>query len=51
MYRYFRTGQSQESKGTPILSRIPILKLLFSNKTKTKSKSILVIFIRPTIIY
>ena len=40
-----------ESKGTPILSRIPVLKLLFSSKSKTKGKSILVLFIKPTIIY
>lgn len=46
-----KISKSQESKGTPILSRIPIIKLLFSAKSKTKSKSILIIFIRPTIIY
>lgn len=46
-----KISKSQDSKGTPILSRIPILKLLFSSKSKTKSKSILIIFIKPTIIY
>lgn len=40
-----------ESTGTPILSRIPVIKLLFSSKTKSKNKSILVLFIKPIIIY
>jgi type IV pilus assembly protein PilQ len=36
--------------GTPILSRIPILKYFFSNKSKTITKVVSVIFIKPTII-
>lgn len=46
-----KISKSNDSKGTPILSRIPIIKLLFSTKSKTKSKSILILFIKPTIIY
>jgi type IV pilus assembly protein PilQ len=46
-----KVSKSLDAQGTPILSRIPIIKLLFSSKTKAKSKSILVLFIKPTIIY
>lgn len=35
--------------GTPVLSRIPILKYLFSNKSKTTTRVVSVIFIKPTI--
>lgn len=38
-------------QGTPFLARIPVIKWLFSSRTKTKSKTRLSIFIRPTIIY
>lgn len=38
-------------QGTPFLSRIPVIKWLFSSRNKTKSKTRLSIFIRPTIIY
>jgi len=37
--------------GTPLLSRIPIISWFFSSKKKSKSKSKLHIFIKPTIIY
>lgn len=37
--------------GTPILSRIPIIKWLFSSKTKSNTETRLNIFIQPTIIY
>jgi Type II secretory pathway, component PulD len=40
----------EDGSGVPFLSRIPIIKWLFSNKTKTKVKSKLNIFIKPTII-
>lgn len=44
---------SKENSGTgaPLLSRIPIIKWFFSNRTKGREKSKLHIFIRPTIIY
>lgn len=43
--------KSTDASGIPLLSRIPIIKWLFSSRTKTKNKSILVLFIKPTIIY
>ncbi|MBI9034074.1 MAG: type II and III secretion system protein [Bacteroidales bacterium] len=39
------------SEGLPLLSRIPIIKWFFSGRTKSKSKSKLNIFIKPTVIY
>jgi type IV pilus assembly protein PilQ len=38
-------------RGIPWLSEIPVLKWIFSSRTKEDSKSILNIFIKPTIIY
>lgn len=43
--------KENSGSGTPWLSRIPIIKWFFSSKRKTKSKSKLHIFIKPTIIY
>ncbi len=37
--------------GTPLLSRIPVIKWFFSSKTKRKSKSKLHVFIKPTVVY
>jgi type IV pilus assembly protein PilQ len=37
--------------GVPLLSRIPVLKWLFSNRTKSKTKSKLLVFVKPTVIY
>ncbi len=37
--------------GTPLLSRIPIIKWFFSSRSKRKEKSKLHIFIKPTVIY
>ncbi|MNK23695.1 Type II secretion system protein D precursor [compost metagenome] len=37
--------------GVPLLSRIPVLKWLFSGRRKSKSNSKLHIFIKPTVIY
>jgi len=37
--------------GTPILSRIPILKWFFSSRAKGRSTSKLHIFIKPTVVY
>jgi type IV pilus assembly protein PilQ len=42
---------SESSSGLPLLSRIPILKWIFSNRKKEASKSKLSIFIKPTVIY
>ncbi|MGM0528963.1 MAG: hypothetical protein ACQERS_11190 [Bacteroidota bacterium] len=41
---------SKTSSGVPWLSKIPILKWLFSSRNEDKSKSKLNIFIKPTII-
>jgi type IV pilus assembly protein PilQ len=46
-----RTEKSEDASGIPLLSRIPILKWLFSSRTKTNSKVVSVVFIKPTIIY
>jgi len=37
--------------GTPVLSRIPVIKWFFSNKVKRKQKSKLHVFIKPTVVY
>jgi type IV pilus assembly protein PilQ len=44
-------NKSETGSGVPILSRIPILKWFFGIHTKTKAKSKLTIFIKPTVIY
>lgn len=44
-------NRSESGSGVPVLSRIPVLKWLFSGKSKSKSESRLVIFIKPTVIY
>ena len=36
-------------KGVPVISRIPVLKWLFSGRNKQKSKSKLHLLIKPTI--
>ena len=43
--------KSETGSGVPILSRIPIIKWLFSSRTKAKTKTKQLVFIRPTIIY
>lgn len=44
-------SKSNRGSGLPILSRIPILRWLFSSRTKSKEDSQLHIFIRPTIVF
>lgn len=44
-------SKDESSSGVPVLSRIPIIKWIFSSRTKKKSKSKLTIFIKPTVIY
>jgi len=46
-----RNEQSDEGSGTPFLSRIPVIKWLFSSRSKTNAKTVSVVFIKPTIIY
>jgi type IV pilus assembly protein PilQ len=45
-----RTENDLTTSGIPILSRIPILKWIFSSRTKTASKVISVLFIKSTIL-
>ena len=42
---------SESSSGLPLLSRIPVIKWIFSNRKKESSKSKLSVFIKPTVIY
>lgn len=46
-----RTESSESGSGVPILSRIPILKWLFSSRSKSNAKVVTIVFIKPTIIY
>ncbi len=46
-----KESKSESGTGTPLLSRIPIIKWFFSSKTKEKEKSKLHIFIKPTVTY
>lgn len=45
-----RTENSSSGSGVPLLSRIPVLKWLFSSRSKTNGKVVTVVFIKPTII-
>jgi type IV pilus assembly protein PilQ len=45
-----RTESDESGSGIPILSRIPILKWIFSSRSKTNSKVVTVLFIKSTII-
>ncbi|WP_256014113.1 secretin and TonB N-terminal domain-containing protein [Desertivirga xinjiangensis] len=46
-----RAEKSDGGSGVPLLSRIPVLKWIFSSKTKSSSKVVTIVFIKPTIIY
>ena len=43
--------RTQSGSGVPLLSRIPILKWLFSSRKATRQTNKLIIFIKPTIMY
>lgn len=45
------SSNSNSGKGLPLISRVPVLKWIFGNRTKSKSENKLTIFIKPTIIY
>lgn len=45
-----RNENDLASSGIPILSRIPILKWIFSSRTKTNTKVVTVLFVKPTIL-
>jgi len=42
---------NNSGSGLPLISRIPVLKWIFGNRTKSKSENKLTIFIKPTVIY
>jgi type IV pilus assembly protein PilQ len=44
-------SKTDGGSGVPLLSRIPILKWLFSSRTKKKDDSRLIVFIKPTVVY
>lgn len=44
-------AMNDSGSGIPLLSRIPVLKWLFSTRNRSRSKSKLTIFIKPTILY
>ncbi|WP_191907117.1 type II secretion system protein GspD [Adhaeribacter soli] len=44
-------SRSKSGSGVPILSRIPILRWLFSSRSDEKRKNKLVVFIKPTLLY
>ncbi len=46
-----RTENSENGSGVPLLSRIPILKWLFSSREKSNAKVVTLVFIKPTILY
>lgn len=43
--------KENSGSGTPLISRIPIIKWFFSSRVKDKSNSKLHIFIKPTVVY
>ncbi|MCJ8212044.1 general secretion pathway protein GspD [Mucilaginibacter sp. RS28] len=45
-----RSEGSESASGIPLLSRIPILKYIFSKRSKTTGKVVTMVFIKPTII-
>lgn len=46
-----KTTSNASSSGLPLLSRIPIIRWFFGNRTKSKTETKLSIFIKPTVIY
>lgn len=44
-------SNNNSGKGLPLISRVPVLKWIFGNRTKSKTENKLTIFIKPTIIY
>lgn len=46
-----RTESNESGSGIPVLSRIPVLKWLFSSREKSNSKVVTLVFIKPIIMY
>ncbi|NQY11234.1 MAG: hypothetical protein HRT71_17185 [Flavobacteriales bacterium] len=45
------SSTSESSSGLPLLSRVPVIKWLFSSRIKEKKKGKMIVFIKPTILY
>jgi len=45
-----RAEEDDNSSGVPLLSKIPVLKWIFSSKSKSHIKKVTLVFIKPTII-
>ncbi len=45
------TSLEDSGSGVPILQRIPVIKWFFSSRNKRKTKTKLLIFVKPTIVY
>lgn len=43
--------KSEGSSGVPLLSRIPVLKWIFSSRQKSRGDTHLIVFIKPTLVY
>ena len=43
-------GEIEKEMGTPVLSKIPFLKRLFTNRSMAKDEAVLLILVKPTII-
>jgi type II secretory pathway component GspD/PulD (secretin) len=43
------TAEKETEAGVPILSKIPIINRLFSNRSEVKDKEILIVLVKPTI--
>lgn len=46
-----RTESSESGSGVPLLSRIPMIKWLFSSREKSNNKVVTLVFIKPIIMY
>ena len=44
------TAEREVEAGVPVLSKIPILGRLFSNRSEVKDKQILLVLVKPTIV-
>ena len=44
------TGEVEFEAGVPVLSKVPFLQRLFTNKTRLKDEQVLLILVRPKII-
>ncbi|HEY2573877.1 MAG TPA: hypothetical protein VGH65_07400, partial [Verrucomicrobiaceae bacterium] len=44
------SGETEKEAGVPILSKVPFLKRLFTNRSLAKDEQILLILVKPTII-